>query len=118
MWEYYSELASVLQERLEVISDQDLRTKDPEAQLRRPLGVGADRSTETGFTGRCGSYVKALFGAHEPNQGLGIDSESISGGEQLESLQRISCAMLWFGVLPRPNIIRSTTSTIPCSAIL
>jgi hypothetical protein len=45
-------------------------------------------------------YVKALFGAHEPDQGLGIDSESISGGEQLGSLQRISCAMPWLGVLP------------------
>jgi hypothetical protein len=29
-----------------------------------------------------------------------IDSESISGGEQLGRLQRTSCAMLWFGVLP------------------
>jgi hypothetical protein len=29
-----------------------------------------------------------------------IDSESISGDEQLGSLQRTSCAMLWFGVLP------------------
>jgi hypothetical protein len=35
MGEYYSELASALQERLEVISDQDLRTRDPEAQLQR-----------------------------------------------------------------------------------
>jgi hypothetical protein len=34
MGEYYSELASALQERLEVISDQDLRTRNPEAQLR------------------------------------------------------------------------------------
>lgn len=35
MAEYYSELASTLQERLEVISDQDLRTRNPEAQLQR-----------------------------------------------------------------------------------
>ena len=42
MGEYYSELASVLQERLEVISDQDLRTKDPEAQLRR-LHLASER---------------------------------------------------------------------------
>jgi hypothetical protein len=35
MGEYYSELASALQERLEVISDQDLRTRNPEAQLQR-----------------------------------------------------------------------------------
>jgi hypothetical protein len=35
MGEYYSELASALQERLEAISDQDLRTRDPEAQLQR-----------------------------------------------------------------------------------
>jgi hypothetical protein len=35
MGEYYSELASVLQERLDVISDQDLRTKNPEIQLQR-----------------------------------------------------------------------------------
>jgi hypothetical protein len=42
MGEYYSELASALQERLEVISDQDLRTKDPEAQLRR-LQLASER---------------------------------------------------------------------------
>jgi hypothetical protein len=42
MGEYYSELASVLQERLEVISDQDLRTKDPEAQLPR-LHLASER---------------------------------------------------------------------------
>ena len=42
MGEYYSELASVLQERLEVISDQDLRTKNPEAQLRR-LHLASER---------------------------------------------------------------------------
>jgi hypothetical protein len=35
MGEYYSELASALQERLEVISDQDLRTRNPEVQLER-----------------------------------------------------------------------------------
>ena len=35
-------LASALQERLEVISDQDLRTKDPEAQLRR-LHLASER---------------------------------------------------------------------------
>jgi hypothetical protein len=35
MGEYYSELASVLQERLQVISDQDLRARNPEAQLER-----------------------------------------------------------------------------------
>jgi hypothetical protein len=35
MGEYYSELASVLQERLEVISDQVLRKSNPEAQLQR-----------------------------------------------------------------------------------
>jgi hypothetical protein len=38
MGDYYSELASALQERLEVISDQDLRTRDPEAQLKK-LGL-------------------------------------------------------------------------------
>jgi hypothetical protein len=32
---YYAELASVLQERLEVISDQDLRTRTPEIQLQK-----------------------------------------------------------------------------------
>jgi hypothetical protein len=35
MGEYYSELASVLQDRLQVISDQDLRARNPEAQLER-----------------------------------------------------------------------------------
>jgi hypothetical protein len=35
MGEYYSELASVLQERLDVISDQGLRTSNPEVQLQR-----------------------------------------------------------------------------------
>jgi hypothetical protein len=34
MGEYYSELALALRKRLEVISDQDLRTRNPEAQLR------------------------------------------------------------------------------------
>ena len=38
MVEYYSELASALQ----VISDQDLRTKDPEAQLPR-LHLASER---------------------------------------------------------------------------
>jgi hypothetical protein len=32
---YYAELASVLQERLEVISDQDLRMRTPEIQLQK-----------------------------------------------------------------------------------
>jgi hypothetical protein len=32
---YYAELASVLQERLEVISDQDLRTRTPKIQLQK-----------------------------------------------------------------------------------
>jgi hypothetical protein len=35
MGEYYSELVSVLRERLQVISDQDLRARNPEAQLER-----------------------------------------------------------------------------------
>jgi hypothetical protein len=35
MGEYYSELASALQKRLEVISNQDLRSSDPEAQLQK-----------------------------------------------------------------------------------
>ncbi len=48
MAEYYSELASALQERLEVISDQDLRTRDPEAQLQklRLLSEQIDRLKE------------------------------------------------------------------------
>jgi hypothetical protein len=32
---YYTELASVLQERLEVISDQDLRQQMPDVQLEK-----------------------------------------------------------------------------------
>jgi hypothetical protein len=35
MGAYYAELASVLQERLKVISDQDLRTRTPEVQLEK-----------------------------------------------------------------------------------
>jgi len=48
MGDYYSELASALQERLDVISDQDLRTRDPEAQLRklRLLSEQIDRLKE------------------------------------------------------------------------
>lgn len=42
MGEYYSELASALQERLEAISDQELRTKDPDAQLQR-LRLASER---------------------------------------------------------------------------
>jgi peptidoglycan/xylan/chitin deacetylase (PgdA/CDA1 family) len=42
MEEYYSELASALQERLEVISDQNLRTRDPDAQLER-LRLASER---------------------------------------------------------------------------
>jgi len=48
MGDYYSELASALQERLEVISDQDMRTRDPEAQLQklRLLSEQIDRLKE------------------------------------------------------------------------
>jgi hypothetical protein len=48
MGEYYSELASALQERLEVISDQDLRTRDPQGQLQklRLLSEQIDRLKE------------------------------------------------------------------------
>jgi hypothetical protein len=35
MGAYYIELASVLQERLEVISDKDLRTRMPDVQLEK-----------------------------------------------------------------------------------
>jgi hypothetical protein len=48
MGEYYSELASALQERLKVISDQDLRARDPETQLQklRLLSEQIDRLKE------------------------------------------------------------------------
>jgi hypothetical protein len=48
MGEYYSELASALQKRLEVISNQDLRTRDPEAQLQelRLISERIDRLKE------------------------------------------------------------------------
>jgi hypothetical protein len=48
MGEYYSELASALQERLEVISDHDWRARDPEAQLEklRLLSEQIDRLRE------------------------------------------------------------------------
>ena len=48
MGDYYSELASALQKRLEVISNQDLRTSDPEAQLQelRLISEQIDRLKE------------------------------------------------------------------------